>query len=628
MSALQNANALFREGRFEEALGLYEAVQAENPRLRGIAAMNIELIRARVGQQGWTGIDLQRRAPAKVEPRPRDLEAVYAEVSAQVRMADCLAQLGQAPLVSVIVTAHDTVDYIESCIESLVNQNYPRLEIIVVDDCSSDGTPQVLRRLAATYRNVRCRRLNCNLGTYYAKNLGVTEAKGDYVFFQDSDDISHPWRIAVMMAQLLRSGKRVIRGAYCRIDPDTDTVLEVNGLYKKLGLITLGVSRGIFSEVGYFNCTTKASDDEFFQRIQRFVGRDGVASNDLPLYYNTYRENSLFADMVSRGADGHIVQKPSESRQLYLQAFQRVHAESDPSAIKRRFRFPRIRDALPVRPDMTKLANPADKVIVNVASIPERESSLRTTILSVIDQCDQVNVYLDRYESVPQFLQRYSGKCKVVLSRQRPGLRDNGKFLGLEELKERGQDAYYLTIDDDIVYPPDYVNAMLKQIDAHGRKCAVGVHGVILRDSPSGYFSDRRIVYTFTKALEQARVVNLLGTGTLAFHTSTLRGLGLSAFKDTGMADLFFAIHCKSAGVPLLCVARHEGWLVDLNPTPEITLYREFKGNDARQAELVRANAPWGLAHISGLVRRAMETDKPVADKLAAASFRLRSLTR
>ena len=146
-------------------------------------------------------------------------------------------------------------------------------------------------------------------GTYYAKNLGLKVCRGEYVFFQDSDDISHPMRVALLLAQLRASKKRVVRGSYSRIDPETDQVIEVNGLASKLGLITLGIERKVFEEIGYFNCTTKASDDEFYNRIVKFLGKSAVVSNELPLYYNTYRDGSLFADMVTRTANGGIQQR-------------------------------------------------------------------------------------------------------------------------------------------------------------------------------------------------------------------------------------------------------------------------------------------------------------------------------
>jgi glycosyltransferase involved in cell wall biosynthesis len=556
------------------------------------------------------------------------LEKIYADLRSRVTPEMLRSPDGKNPLVSIIVTAHNTEQYLESCIESLLNQTYPNKEIIVVDDFSSDHTAAIGRRLERAYREVKYYRLNCNLGTYYAKNLGLQVCHGQYVFFQDSDDISHPIRISLLLAQLRANKKRVVRGSYCRIDPETDQVIEVNGLASKLGLITLGVERKVFEEIGYFNCTTKASDDEFYNRIVKFLGKNAVVNNELPLYYNTYRDGSLFADMVTRTAGGGIQQQPSESRAHYVEGFRRIHEQNDIQSIRSIFSFPRVRDAVDVRTDMTKLPNPADRIVYSVCSIPKREASFKKCVASIIDQCDELHVYLDRYAYIPDFLKHLGAKCRVVTSDQRPGLRDNGKFLLLEENRRLAKNAYYFTIDDDIVYPADYTNSMIARLQSYGNRCAVGVHGVLLKDHPAGYFSDRRIVYNFIKGLESDRAVNLIGTGTLAFHTSVFSRFDLSEFACPGMADIFFALKCKRENIPMVAISRCDGWLVEMNPEPQASLYHEFKNADSHQAEAVRNAAPWGLAQIIGCVEALARTDPGAAKDLQKTIPPLRSLTR
>jgi glycosyltransferase involved in cell wall biosynthesis len=623
MNNLTLANKLFRDNHLQAAAEVYKSISENDSVMAAMAKMNLDIIGRRLtGSPTSNTINFN---VGKSSPK-KSLASIYKDVSNNVDIEEFLKDSKECPLVSVIVTAHNTQEYIEACIESLVAQTYPNKEIIVVDDTSSDLTPAIVSRLARTYKSVKYKRLNSNLGTYYAKNYGIQESSGEIVFFQDSDDISHPWRLSILVAELLRTDKDVVRGSYSRIDADRDEVIEVNGLVKKLGLITLGVRKTVFEKIGYFNCTTKASDDEFFHRVQKYIGRDRVVNNELPLYFNTYREDSLFADMVSMMSDGSIQQKPSVSRMNYLENFKKIHAASDVDSIKRRFRFPKIRDAVSVLPDMTKLANPTSRVVVNVCSIPSRENIFRKTINSVIDQCDEINVYLDGYKKVPDFLVKYKDKCRVINSSAMPNLRDNGKFIRLEELVRDGVDAYYLTIDDDIVYPVDYVNSIVKTIDAFKKKCAIGVHGVILKDYPSGYFSDKRIVYNFTKALEVHRSVNILGTGTLGFHTCLFKGLNLEVFKQSGMADIFFAIYCKENIIPMIAISRHDGWLFDMNPSAEVSLYHEFKENDSIQAEFIKANSPWGLCGISAV--NDLVADVELQAMLQKSMIKLQSLTR
>jgi glycosyltransferase involved in cell wall biosynthesis len=627
MSTLAKANKHMREGDFAGAAEIYKELLAASEPIAAIARANLSVL-SRRDKNISTSVAMlsnKERAVSNKIASKMYIKDLYEEIRCEIAR-NGVSKIYKEPLVSIIVTAHNTEEYIEACLESLINQTYQNKEIIIVDDLSTDSTPEIIQRIAKSNRRIQSRRLNSNLGTYFAKNLGIRESRGEILFFQDSDDTSHPQRIELLTSQLLAHNKLVVRGSYSRVDPDTDEVLCVNNLYKKLGLITLGVRREVFGQMGFFNCTTKASDDEFYNRFVKFFGKAQITNNEMPLYYNTYRDNSLFADMVSRNADGSIEQKPSKSRAQYVENFRKIHDSSDIESIRRRFRFPKIRDGVTVDADMTKLANPRSPVIVNVCSIPQREHAFQRTINSIIDQCDQINVYLDGYPKTPSFLEKYKDKCTVTQSSQAPGLRDNGKFLALGDYIKERKHAYYLTIDDDILYPVDYVNALIKQLDRFNKKCVVGVHGVILKNQPNGYFADRRIVYHFVRSLEYPRCVNILGTGTLAFHTSIFSDFDLSSFEESGMADIYFSIFCKNGRIPQVAIARHDGWLVDMNPTPEDTLFNEFKNDDSKQARLIVKNFPWGLQSI-GDINRSKSDQEDLKKELMRATIKLQSLT-
>lgn len=98
------------------------------------------------------------------------------------------------PLVSVIIPVHNGEHYIDDALRSLVGQAYPNLEIIVVDDGSTDRT---FDRAAAYAPKVRCVRHASRSGSASApRNTGVRESRGEYVAFLDADDILLPDRVA------------------------------------------------------------------------------------------------------------------------------------------------------------------------------------------------------------------------------------------------------------------------------------------------------------------------------------------------------------------------------------------------------------------------------------------------
>ena len=90
------------------------------------------------------------------------------------------------PLVSVVIPIFNRVGTIERAIRSVLTQSYTNIEVIVVDDGSSDGSPNVVRSINDS--RITLIELPKNTGVSYARNIGVSAAKGSFLAFQDSDD--------------------------------------------------------------------------------------------------------------------------------------------------------------------------------------------------------------------------------------------------------------------------------------------------------------------------------------------------------------------------------------------------------------------------------------------------------
>lgn len=95
--------------------------------------------------------------------------------------------MNNIPKVSIIIPCYNVEEYIEKCINSVLNQTYENIEIILIDDGSTDNTKQVILKTTLNKQNV-IYITNKNSGVSNARNTGIKAATGDYIMFIDSDD--------------------------------------------------------------------------------------------------------------------------------------------------------------------------------------------------------------------------------------------------------------------------------------------------------------------------------------------------------------------------------------------------------------------------------------------------------
>ncbi len=120
-------------------------------------------------------------------------------------------------LISIVVPVYNTGDYLGNCVASIVQQDYPELEAILVDDGSTDGfTPQLCDKLADRYESVRSYHKQ-NGGSASARNFGISKAKGNYIGFVDSDDVIDAQMYSTLYNQINQNRLKV---AICGISTE------------------------------------------------------------------------------------------------------------------------------------------------------------------------------------------------------------------------------------------------------------------------------------------------------------------------------------------------------------------------------------------------------------------------
>ncbi|NNL80818.1 MAG: glycosyltransferase [Flavobacteriaceae bacterium] len=119
-------------------------------------------------------------------------------------------------LVSVIVPIYNAESYLPRCIDSIVNQTYKDLEIILVNDVSTDSSGQICDKYAARDSRIVVIHKEKNEGSSCARNSGLDIAKGDYISYVDSDDYLNTSMIEIMMGYMLANDLEIIECNFSR----------------------------------------------------------------------------------------------------------------------------------------------------------------------------------------------------------------------------------------------------------------------------------------------------------------------------------------------------------------------------------------------------------------------------
>ena len=228
----------------------------------------------------------------------------------------------EGPLVSVILTAFDSAPSVEFALRSVLDQTHRQLEVIVVDDASSDGTAQVVERVASSDSRVTLVRLPENRGVYFARNLGLQHSKGAFITFQDSDDVSEPGRIRAQLLRLSEASRAMACVSWwIRLDRRGAVRPTKLGGYGHRNFSSLLMHRRVLDDIGFFDCVRASADSEYFARIERYYGSSGVTEMREPLAIGLARPGSL-----TRSAEYWIdLRGMAPDRSRYLRNYRAWH---------------------------------------------------------------------------------------------------------------------------------------------------------------------------------------------------------------------------------------------------------------------------------------------------------------
>ena len=280
--------------------------------------------------------------------------------------------LGENPLVSIIITCYNSKNTIEMSINSLLNQTYKNIEIIIVDDCSHDTSRNIINKFKDK-DNIKIIFNKKNNKTYSSRNIALQYCSGDFITFQDADDISLYDRIEKQVTYSIKNKCHINIGLCLRtnilnklnlnetksnmfdkIINNIDTskfnnyncfknqfILPISKI-PHIGLVTSFIHKSVFNDIGNFAILPCSGDIEFIERFlckkynlifneSRFVNLSTLLSNIKNIGSIHIMKETIYIAMQT---DNNLTSKYDKNFRSELKQRYRKEYEKDNKKIK------------------------------------------------------------------------------------------------------------------------------------------------------------------------------------------------------------------------------------------------------------------------------------------------------
>lgn len=212
-------------------------------------------------------------------------------------------------MISVIIPAYNREKTIAKAINSVLNQTYEDIECIVVDDCSTDNTENVVK--AINDSRLKYYKLENNSGACFARNYGIEKSLGEYIAFQDSDDEWLENNLEKQLEKLKEVNADLVFGRLKLYNDNNTLVKRVPNIKKKSGFITYNellkksiistqtilAKKEVFRNIKFDNEMPRFQDWDLFLRV---IKENKVYYNDIDIV-NVYQQKDSISKQSNKG---------------------------------------------------------------------------------------------------------------------------------------------------------------------------------------------------------------------------------------------------------------------------------------------------------------------------------------
>lgn len=259
--------------------------------------------------------------------------------------------------------------------------------------------------------------------------------------------------------------------------------------------------------------------------------------DDLNNFYKTTYKS--FDDLFDSSAIIHYAskQKPWNTNCQMYNKYMRIWRE--------------IYDSIPWSIDFLNKDN--RKIVIALASFPARKMGMLSVIKALRNQCDRICIWLNDYDEIPEEL-KDDDKLEIILAKEKSCLRENGRLYWVNKYSN----AYYLTVDDDIDYPPNYVKDIISKNNLYPNSI-ISYHGAIFTNA-------KEKILQFVGPLDDDMQVHRIGGGVACMIPSKI---GFTIPEDITQlsnwdGDASISVWATKNNIKKYCLARSDGWLKQL----------------------------------------------------------------
>lgn len=269
-----------------------------------------------------------------------------------------LQQMTDGPLISVLMPAWNAETTVKMAATSILAQTWRNLELIIVNDCSSDNTNIILQDIAEQDSRVRLLHNKANVGPYVSKNLALQQARGKWITSHDADDWAHPQRLErhyaaghqsrASVADMLRLMPNGMFGQFTKLGE-----FSRDGVARRASISCLFEADFLRNTLGYWDSVRYGADSEMISRARAVLGSEFHDLDELGMLCLDL-ETSLTNDPLTgiKTATGL-----SDSRRTYKRSWAAFHKALSPTNAYLEF------------PQKARRYQAADKMIVSETDI-------------------------------------------------------------------------------------------------------------------------------------------------------------------------------------------------------------------------------------------------------------------